>query len=42
MTKQNKIRQGKSLPTEAGQGNLIGRKESQEQAKESETHPLYC
>jgi hypothetical protein len=39
-TKQDTIRQSKHLHIEAWQSNLIGRKESQEQAKESEIYPL--
>lgn len=37
-TKQDAIRQGESPRMEAGQGNLIGGKQSQEQAKESAIH----
>lgn len=39
-TKQNTVRHGKSPHTVTGQGNLIGEKESQEQAKESKKQPL--
>jgi hypothetical protein len=38
--KQNTIREGKSLCTEAWGGNPIGGKESQEQANESKTQPI--
>ena len=34
------MRQGKGPHIEAGEGNPMGGKESQEQAKESETHRL--
>lgn len=40
MTRQDTISQSKSHHTEAGQGNPKGVKESQEHAKELETHPL--
>lgn len=39
-TKQNIIRQDKGVYIKAGQSNPIGRKESQEQAKESVIHLL--
>lgn len=39
-TKQDRIKQGKSLYIKAGHGNPLREKESQGQAKESETHPL--
>lgn len=38
MAKQYTIRQGKNTHIETGRNNLIGGKESQELAKESETH----
>lgn len=40
MPKQDTIRQGERPHLEAGQGNLIGGKGSQEQAKESKTQAL--
>jgi hypothetical protein len=39
MTKQNTLRQDKIPHTKAERGNPTGGKESQEQAKESDTHP---
>ena len=39
-TKQNTLNESKSPNFESTQGSPMGEKESQEQAKESETHPL--